>query len=61
MLDELETESQAEIAELLGASYRHVNRVLNELDREGILRVSRSQIRIVDYDKLKNLASDLYG
>jgi len=61
MLDELETESQAEIAELLGASYRHVNRVLNELDREGILRVSRSQIRIVDFDKLKNLASDLYG
>ena len=61
MLDELETESQAEIAELLGASYRHVNRVLNELSSEGVIEVSRSQIKIVDFDRLKNSASDLYG
>ena len=60
-LDELETESQAEIAELLGASYRHVNRVLNELSSEGVVKVVKSQIRITDFEKLQSQASDLYG
>ncbi len=60
MLDELETESQIEISELLGSSYRHVNRVMKELSDDGVITVNRSQIKIEDYEKLKNFASDLY-
>ncbi|TYB91344.1 MAG: winged helix-turn-helix domain-containing protein [Kosmotoga sp.] len=60
MLDELETESQIEISELLGSSYRHVNRVMKELSDDGVITVNRSQIKIEDYEKLKNIASDLY-
>ncbi|MFO7882806.1 MAG: helix-turn-helix domain-containing protein [Kosmotogaceae bacterium] len=61
MLDELETESQTEISELLGGSYRHVNRVMKELSDDGVIAINRSQIKIIDFEKLKNIASDLYG
>lgn len=61
MLDELETESQTEISELLGGSYRHVNRVMKELSDEGVININRSQIKIIDFGKLKKIASDLYG
>ncbi|MGC9384526.1 MAG: helix-turn-helix domain-containing protein [Kosmotogaceae bacterium] len=49
------------MSELLGGSYRHVNRVMKELSDDGVIAINRSQIRIKDFKKLKNIASDLYG
>lgn len=53
-------QSYTEIAELLGTSYRHLNRTLNKLCHEGILKKECGYYRIIDMNKLKFLAKDLY-
>lgn len=53
-------ESYHEIAELLGTSYRHLNRTLNKLCDDGILKKDGKEYIIEDFDKLSYLAGDLY-
>lgn len=49
-----------EIAELLGTSYRHLLRTLNDLTSIGILRKKNACFEVIDLDQLKELAGDLY-
>jgi CRP/FNR family transcriptional regulator, putaive post-exponential-phase nitrogen-starvation regulator len=53
-------ESYSEIAELLGTSYRHLNRTLNKFCLEGILKKRDREYVIEDFHKLLCLAGDLY-
>lgn len=53
-------ESYNEISELLGTSYRHLNRTLNKLCIQGILEKEKNEYSIKDFKKLLQLAGDLY-
>lgn len=53
-------ESYTEISELLGTSYRHLNRTLNKFCLEGILSKCDREYIIEDFEKLLYLAGDLY-
>ena len=53
-------ESYSEISELLGTSYRHLNRTLNKFCFEGILKKCDREYVIEDFNKLLCLAGDLY-
>ncbi|MFT8350996.1 MAG: cyclic nucleotide-binding domain-containing protein [Clostridium saccharoperbutylacetonicum] len=53
-------ENYNEIAELLGSSYRHLNRTLNKFCSDGILKKNNKEYVIEDYKKLLYLAGDLY-
>ena len=53
-------QSYSEAAELLGTSYRHLNRTLNKFCDEGIIRKESGQYIIEDIDKLRLLSRDLY-
>ncbi|MFD0672469.1 Crp/Fnr family transcriptional regulator [Cohnella sp. GCM10027633] len=56
-IEELKTSRLTEIAELLGASYRHLNRIITQFAREGLVERKRGAIGILDLDRLKSLAS----
>ncbi|NFR87224.1 MULTISPECIES: cyclic nucleotide-binding domain-containing protein [unclassified Clostridium] len=49
-----------ETAELLGTSYRHLNRTLNKFCSEGIIRKDDKSYIVNDINKLKYLSGDLY-
>lgn len=53
-------ESYSEIAELLGTSYRHLNRTLNKLCADNILQKDGKKYIIKDIERLKLLSGDLY-
>lgn len=53
-------ESYNEISELLGTSYRHLNRTLNKLCNDAILKKENKEYIIEDFEKLSYLAGDLY-
>lgn len=53
-------ESYSEIAELLGTSYRHLNRTLSKFCSDKILKRHKKEFIIEDLDKLLCLAGDLY-
>lgn len=53
-------ESYSEISELLGTSYRHLNRTLNKFCLNEILIKSKDGYIIKDLEKLMSLAGDLY-
>jgi len=53
-------ESYNEISELLGTSYRHLNRTLNKFCLDGILKKYNREYFIEDFEKLLYLAGDLY-
>lgn len=53
-------ENYSEIAELLGTSYRHLNRTLSKLCSDKILKRHKKEFIIEDLDKLLYLAGDLY-
>jgi CRP-like cAMP-binding protein len=53
-------ENYSEISELLGTSYRHLNRTLNKFSLEGILKKQNKEYLIENYEKLLYLAGDLY-
>lgn len=52
--------TQGEIAELLGASYRQLSRVLRRFREEGILAEARGRIVVRDRSRLEELARDIY-
>lgn len=49
-----------EIAELLGTSYRHLLRILKTFTSEQIIEKKGKYFEVINKDKLKELASDLY-
>lgn len=48
------------ISELLGSSYRHLNRIIKALIDSRIIRKTKNEIHILDICKLKALAKDIY-
>jgi len=53
-------ESLTEISELLGTSYRHLLRTLNNMCQEGLIKRNDTGFEIIDKKVLTKLASDLY-
>lgn len=53
-------ENLTELAELLGTSYRHLLRTLNDFLTKGILEKQKNCYRVLDLKQLEGLASDLY-
>jgi len=56
-VEEIRTDKLTEIADLLGTSYRHLNRVISNLMNEEIITRKKGTLVIKDLDKLKSLAS----
>jgi CRP-like cAMP-binding protein len=50
----------SEVAELLGTSYRHLLRTLNDLCAQNLIKKNQQVYEILDLEKLKKLAGDLY-
>ncbi|MGY3533892.1 Crp/Fnr family transcriptional regulator [Bradyrhizobium sp. USDA 4452] len=48
--------TQGDLADCLGLSVVHVNRVLQSFRKEGLIRAGRSEYRIVDHSKLQEVA-----
>lgn len=55
---EIKTSKLTEMATLLGTSYRHLCRIINELVDDKVIRKERDKMIILDYDYLKKLAGD---
>ncbi|XID92595.1 cyclic nucleotide-binding domain-containing protein [Paenibacillaceae bacterium WGS1546] len=56
-IEEIKTSKLTEIAELLGTSYRHLNRVIARFVSEGLVERTRGALYVKDLDKLKRLAN----
>jgi CRP-like cAMP-binding protein len=54
--EELRSSNLTEIATLLGTSYRHLNRVIGQLEKEGIISRSRGSIAIHNIEKIEQLS-----
>lgn len=48
------------LSELLGASYRHLHRTLNNLEEKNILEKKGNHYLVLDYKKLKSISADIY-
>ncbi|MTI46391.1 MAG: cyclic nucleotide-binding domain-containing protein [Firmicutes bacterium] len=59
-INELETNDLNDIAEILGSSLRHLNRVIRDMSDLGILKKQNKKLLIQDYDKLKQMSAELY-
>lgn len=59
-LDELRVTSLEEMADLLCSSYRHLHRILCAFEAQGILARNRSNIRILDFNRLKELSVGIF-
>lgn len=56
-VEEIRTSSLTETAELLGTSYRHLNRIVRSFIEKGIIERKRGKLIVLDEDKLAELAS----
>lgn len=56
-IDEIKTSKLTEIAELLGTSYRHLNRVVSKFAMEGIVSRKKGSIIIKEVKRLKELSN----
>jgi CRP/FNR family transcriptional regulator, putaive post-exponential-phase nitrogen-starvation regulator len=59
-LEEIRVSSMEEMADLLCTSYRHLSRVLKQLETKGIIHRERGRIHIKDFNKLNSLAVGLF-
>lgn len=59
-LEEIRVTSLEEMADLLCTSYRHLTRVLSQLESKQIISRKRGQIKIVDFEKLNELSVGLF-
>lgn len=50
-----------DLAELLGSSYRHLNRTFNQLIEKGIISKKGKRITILDKEALTEIAGDIMG
>lgn len=61
IIDEIKSSNLGEIAELLGTSYRHLNRVIHALETEGIVERKNGHLTVKNIEKLKQRSSeDIY-
>ncbi|MNV91249.1 DNA-binding transcriptional activator YeiL [compost metagenome] len=56
-VEEIRTSSLIETAELLGTSYRHLNRIVRRFIDEGIITRNRGRLSVLDEGKLAELAN----
>ncbi|MDF2547857.1 MAG: transcriptional regulator [Anaerosolibacter sp.] len=54
--EELKSSKLTEVATLLGTSYRHLNRVIRQLEKEGIISRNKGSIIIHDINKIEELS-----
>lgn len=59
-LEEIRVTSLNEMADLLCTSYRHLSRVLTQLEDRNIISRNRGKIKIIDHNQLNNLAVGLF-
>ncbi|MFC4302121.1 cyclic nucleotide-binding domain-containing protein [Cohnella boryungensis] len=59
LTEEIKTGKLTEIAELLGTSYRHLNRVISRFVREGWVERSRGSLYVKDRARLEQLANGI--
>lgn len=59
-IEELKTTNTHEIATLLGTSYRHLNRILQDFVKKGLIERKDKKIIVKDYEQLKKLSAELY-
>ncbi|MBZ9625855.1 helix-turn-helix domain-containing protein [Clostridium sp. FP2] len=52
--------SYLEIAQFLGATYRHLNRTLKEMESKSIIKCDDKKIYILDIEQLKELSKNMY-
>lgn len=57
-INDIKTTNMSELATLLGTSYRHLNRVINEFIEAGIIKKDKGKILILDYSRLKERAGE---
>ena len=55
------TDNFTQLAELLGADYRHFLRVVDKLCSKNIIKKEKRSLVILDRDALSELAVDLYN
>ncbi|WP_150275898.1 Crp/Fnr family transcriptional regulator [Paenibacillus tepidiphilus] len=56
-VEEIRTSSLTETAELLGTSYRHLNRVVRSMIEQGIIERKNGRLSVQDVDRLADLAN----
>ncbi len=56
---ELQTANIGEIADLLGTTHRHLNRVIHHLSEQGIIEKSKKAIRILDEQALEDMSQGI--
>ncbi len=59
-IDEIQVSNLEEMASLLCTSYRHLSRVLQQFEIDGILERNRGKIKILNFDKLSQLSVGLF-
>jgi CRP-like cAMP-binding protein len=59
-LEEIRVNSLEEMADLLCSSYRHLHRILEAFEKDGIIARNRSKIRILDFERLKSLSVGIF-
>ncbi|BBH23555.1 catabolite gene activator protein [Paenibacillus baekrokdamisoli] len=57
-VEEIRTSSLMETADMLGTSYRHLNRVIKSLIQEGVLQREKGRLLICNEQRLKELANN---
>lgn len=59
-VEEIKIEKMTDLAHFLGTSYRHLNRVIQDLEHQKIIQKHKKSFIILDYDKLKDLSGGFY-
>lgn len=59
-IDEITIDQFGDLATFLGTSYRHLSRVVRELEGDGIIKKEKKKFIILDYDRLEALSGDFY-
>ncbi|MBN2794208.1 MAG: cyclic nucleotide-binding domain-containing protein [Clostridia bacterium] len=59
-IDEIRFEHLTDLATFLGTSYRHLNRVVQELCDEKIIQKNKNSFTIINYEQLKTLSGGFY-
>ncbi|HEX7713756.1 MAG TPA: helix-turn-helix domain-containing protein [Bacillota bacterium] len=57
-VEEIKTPKLTEIAMMLGTSYRHLNRVIGQFRRDGIISQKKGSLTVLDLSRLKILAKE---
>lgn len=59
-IDEIRIDKMTELATYLGTSYRHLTRVVKELEAEAIIKRTHKKFVILNYKALENLSGGYY-